>query len=394
MRSICSALAGGSAPPAGAGRRRGAGPQPCVHDQAGVARLADLEAGDRGALAQPLGQRAFSPDRHRPAAPARLERLGVRRAVRALLRVVVPAPARLSPEAFRGDHPRLQRARLPARLAEGQLGEGLRHLEADVYAHEVHELEGAHAKAAAQATDAVDLLRACRRLGQKAKRLGAEGPPAAVDQEAGAVGGQDHLLAHGLAGRAGQFERPLARLVGPDDLEQRHQRRRVEEVHAHHVLGLGRGAGQRGDRDRRGVRGQHGLGPADLGQAREQLALELGPLRRGLDNQLAGREPVEGVHRLQQSSRLLADPSLLHPAGQSPAHPVGAPLEGVGLRVVQPRADPGGAAELRDPRAHRAGAHHADDPGCRAHRPRNSGLRFSMKAVIPSTRSSVAIASS
>ena len=47
------------------------------------------------------------------------------------------------------------------------------------------------------------------------------------------------------------------------------------------------------------------------------------------------------------------------------------------------------APKLGDPRAHRAGA---DDP--ELHLPRKSGLRLSRNADMPSTRSSVAIASS
>jgi hypothetical protein len=57
---------------------------------------------------------------------------------------------------------------------------------------------------------------------------------------------------------------------------------------------------------------------------------------------------------------------------------------------MQERAHPGPGAQLGDPGTHRAGAHDSED----GHRPRNSGLRFSRNAVMPSTRSSVAIASS
>src|SRR5204863_9168709 len=76
-------------------------------------------------------------------------------------------------------------------------------------------------------------------------------------------------------------------------------------------------------------------------------------------------------------------------------HLLRALLERLGDRVVQQRAHPGGAAELGDSRAHRACAHDAQGPWeLRHYRPLNSGLRFSRKAVMPSTRSSVAIASS
>ena len=43
----------------------------------------------------------------------------------------------------------------------------------------------------------------------------ANGPVAAVDDEAGAVGGVDHVLAHRLAGRARARQRASARLSSP-----------------------------------------------------------------------------------------------------------------------------------------------------------------------------------
>jgi hypothetical protein len=57
---------------------------------------------------------------------------------------------------------------------------------------------------------------------------------------------------------------------------------------------------------------------------------------------------------------------------------------------VKQRTEARRRAQLSDAGAHRAGTDHPEDP----HRPRNSGLRFSRKAFMPSTRSSVAIASS
>ena len=64
-----------------------------------------------------------------------------------------------------------------------------------------------------------------------------ERPVAAVDEEAGAVGGVDHVLAHRLAGRAGARERRLAERSPATTSTQPHHRRRVEEVHADDALG-------------------------------------------------------------------------------------------------------------------------------------------------------------
>ena len=68
---------------------------------------------------------------------------------------------------------------------------------------------------------------------------------------------------------------------------------------------------------------------------------------------------------------------------------------GLGQRrgdVVEHRLVAAQRRQLGDPAAHRPGAEDADPAD--GHRPLKSGSRFSMKAVIPSTRSSVAIASS
>ncbi len=69
-------------------------------------------------------------------------------------------------------------------------------------------------------------------------------------------------------------------------------------------------------------------------------------------------------------------------------------LERLGHRVVQAGLIAAERGDLGDAGAHRAGA---DDPHATdvdLHRPSNLGSRFSRKACIPSTRSSVAIASS
>src|SRR3954469_25455612 len=105
--------------------------------------------------------------------------------------VVVPAAPGLPPQAAGSDHLGLQRIRPPARLAERQLRERLRDGEADVDAHEVHQLERTHPVAAANAIDPVDVLDRGDALLQQSQRLAAEWSAVAVHQEAGAVGGVD-----------------------------------------------------------------------------------------------------------------------------------------------------------------------------------------------------------
>jgi hypothetical protein len=189
--------------------------------------------------------------------------------------VVVPAAAGLPAQPPRRHHPRLEHARLPARLAERELVERLRHGVADVDPHEVHQLERAHLEAAAEAADAVDLRGRRHALLNEPKGLRAEGPHAAVHQEARAVRHHDHVLSHRLTHLARHRQGPLAALLGADHLEQPHQRWRVEEVHAHHVLRLRGSAGERRDGDRRGVRGEHRV-RRQRRQLGEQLALEVG----------------------------------------------------------------------------------------------------------------------
>ena len=131
----------------------------------------DLQPELASAVAQ-LGRGAGHP--HRRGVAGGLERPRILTAVATLAAVLVPTAPRLAPQAPRGHHARLKRARLPARLPEGERGEGLGDLVAHVDPHEVHQLERAHAKAAAQAADAVHLLGRRDSLLHDPQRLGPE----------------------------------------------------------------------------------------------------------------------------------------------------------------------------------------------------------------------------
>ena len=157
---------------------------------------------------------------HRPrAGPRPPPGAGGARVLGALARVLVPAAPALAPEAPGRHHPRAQRRGPPARLAEAELVEGERDLVADVDADEVLQLEGAHAKAGG-AGDRVDGLDVGHALLQELERLEAEGPVAAVDQEAGPVGGVDDVLAHRPPGRARDLERLGRGVDAGDDLDE------------------------------------------------------------------------------------------------------------------------------------------------------------------------------
>ena len=161
-------------------------------------------------MQQLVGEHAVAGDHDEPvAAPAR-RRLRVVGAVGLVAVVVLAAPG-LAAVAPGGDHPRGDRRRAPARLAEAQLVEARETVEADVDPDEVLQLERAHAEAGAQPADAVDLLDGRDALAEQPQRLQPERPVAAVHEEARAVGGEDHALAHRLAGRARRRHAPRGR---------------------------------------------------------------------------------------------------------------------------------------------------------------------------------------
>ena len=188
-----------------------------------------------------------------------------------------------------------------------------------------------------------------------------------LTRKPGTVGGVDHAPC--------PSPRPVARAtasaaspdcVAGDDLEQRHQRRRVEEVHARRRARVRRAAAAIAVTGSEEVLVASTQSSAhDLRQAREQLALELEPLGRRLDHELArargprARAPAPAAPRPPRASS--ASSARARRAFASPrADPLDAALERLGDRVVQQRARAGQARELGDPGAHRAGADDAD----------------------------------
>lgn len=230
-------------------------------------------------------------DHDQPVAAARLKGLGVGRAVltgwAGIVVVLVVAPPRLAPQAARGDGAHGDRRRAPARLAEALLVERARDVQADVDPDQVHQLERPHPEPAPHAADAIDLLERRDALLEQLQRLEAKRPVASVDQEARPVHGDDHVLAHRLAGGPGQSQCRVRGLFAGDHLKQAHDRRRIEEVHADDALGALGSRGDRGDQQRRGVAGKDALVADDaVRQPREQRVLDLQPLGRRLDHQL------------------------------------------------------------------------------------------------------------
>ena len=138
-------------------------------------------------------------------------------------------------------------------------------------------------------------------------------------------------------------------------------------------------------------------GPQAAASGGEQLPLQLDVLGRRLDQQLAAGR----ARRARPASEPTARPPRLPPRSSARGE---APLASAsrsrstrrferlrhGRRRAASRSRPAPRPGRSGP--HRAGAEDADpgDP----HRPSKSGSRFSRKACMPSTRSSVAIASS
>ena len=206
----------------------------------------------------------------------------------------------------------MDRGRAPARLAEGLLPEGLGDREVDVDPDQVHQLERAHPQPGAEPDDPVDLVVRRDPLAEHPQRLEEERADAAVGDEADRVAGADRGAAHPAGDLGGELEGRLAALVAGDDLDELHQRRRVEEVHADDPLGLGDPRRDRGHREGGGVGGEDGVGPADRGEPLEQVPLQVEVLGRGLDHQVAVPQDLDdrvGLDPLQRVDRLLLAPA-------------------------------------------------------------------------------------
>jgi hypothetical protein len=89
-------------------------------------------------------------------------------------------------------------------------------------------------------------------------------------------------------------QRGVVGLLARDDLQQRHDGDRVEEVEAHDPLRVLQPARHLGDRQRGGVRGQHALGGDDGLDLGEDLLLDPHLLEDRLDDEVGVGEAVLG----------------------------------------------------------------------------------------------------
>ena len=246
----------------------------------------------------------------------RLLRLRVRFRLRRPGRVIVEAAPRLAAEKARGDSLVLQHRRRVPRIVVVGVPDARRHREIHVEADQVDQLERPHPEAAGVADHRVERRRVGGALGEEPQRFRVERPRAAIDDEPGR-----RSRAHGrLAPRERRGIRGLDDIgrgrEPADDFDQRHRRRRIEEVHADDPLGALHSRGERRDRDRRSVRREDALGDGDILDARKELALRGEVLDDRFDHQL-GDTDVRQRDRPSRCARARPGPRLPR-AGPSP----------------------------------------------------------------------------
>ena len=115
-----------------------------------------------------------------------------------------------------------------------------------------------------------------------------------VDDEAGSVVDEHRTLAELVRDGPGSRQRGVVGLGRADDLDERHQRDRVEEVHPDEALRVLEVLAHRGHRECRRVRGEHALVRDHSLELAEHLPLHVELLEDGLDHEVALLEPVVG----------------------------------------------------------------------------------------------------
>ena len=229
---------------------------------------------------------------------------------------------------------------------------------------EVEQRERTHRVATAEPHGRVDVL--ARRVAalEHRHRVVEVAEEQRVGDEARLVADDDRLLVEALGQGLDVLEDVVRGDDGPDDLDELEDRRRVEEVHADDALGRARRRGDLGDRQRRGVRREDGVGGDDQVEPAEDLLLEVELLGHGLDDELAVRErgevrgvgdvPVQGVMGgLVDLAAVECAPGRLREEGPSP-------LDGLVGDVHRDDVDPVAREHLHDAGTHGAQSDDAD----------------------------------
>ncbi len=242
--------------------------------------------------------------------------------------------------------------------------EGFEDRQQGVQADQVGQGQRADRLVAAQAHAGVDVLGAGQAFLEHQDRLVDHRHQDAVDHKTRAVAGGDRGLAQALGHIHGQGVGRVAGLQPADHLDQAHHRHRVEEVQADEPLGRADAGCQLGDRQRRGVGGDHALG-ADLGgDLLQHLELEVEVLGGGFDHQLrilehavvgADADPAQGGELV-----VFAEGALAHLAVEVLADGGQGLFQGALGDVQQGHVKARLGADLGDAVAHGAGADHPD----------------------------------
>ena len=157
-----------------------------------------------------------------------------------------------------------------------------------VEADEVHQRERAHRQAAAQPHRRVDVLAGGVAVLEHRDGVVEVAEQQRVGDEAGPVADGHVDLAQPLGQRLDVLDDLGLGDDGAHHLDQLHDRRGVEEVHADDLARPAGGDRDLGDRQGRGVGRQDGVRRADPVQLGEDLGLELHALGHGLDDQVGG----------------------------------------------------------------------------------------------------------
>jgi hypothetical protein len=237
-------------------------------------------------------------------------------------------------------------------------------VDVDVDPDQVDERARPHRPARAVRHGRVERLGRHTRLVEHPDAVVQQGDEDTVDDEPRGVVARDGHLAELRDDGQCCLDRVVGGELCPDDLDERHQRGRVEEVHPDDPLGGRRRGGDLRHGQGGGVRREDGVRAADPLQLGEERALRVELLDDRLDHEVAVGKRREVGRGLEPRDRgiplVLRALSLLHLAREEVADPR---RGGLAELVRDLAADDGEArldCDLRDPRAHRAEPDHPD----------------------------------
>src|SRR5579862_10068527 len=293
-----------------------------------------------------------------PMAPAHaFPSVSVRRAARGLrgragrLPVAEEALAGLAAQlagVTEGDEPR---RRCHPLLAE-RLAQVLARMHVHVDPDEIEKRARAERPAGAERERAVQVGGRHLSLVEHAHAVVEERDEHAVHDEAGRVAAADRLPAETLGERECRLHDLARRPLGADDLDERHQWRRVEEVQPERPLRPRELSGDRADRQRRRIGRQDRVRCADAFEVREDGPLDVELLEDGLDDQVARRELGEIGRERQAGEGHVAgralELTLLHLAAEEARDARATFLGAHTVALVRERLEPRLDAELRD----------------------------------------------